>query len=242
MKFFSIVCIIAVLVSCKATVEGEQSKYERNKNELSGLAITYPKFADPINAHISIIEKKWQEALAISGDEEKIKALSNINKTFKPTAVRTLMELEKSISTLEADIKFLEEQKASNVTLGLIREIDEARQKIQETENALKNTEEEVTDLNQMQTIVGGHLTNMNKVKGVISAQANKIREEQKAEQESQQASQQGEASQAGDDHSSDKTSTAPAAPAKEKMVKCSYCGTKNKESRVKCSNCGASL
>lgn len=81
-KFIYLFCftICILIFSCKATVENQTAKFDKNLEKANLLAHTYPVYSSLITNELKEIQSEWTEALAVTDSEEKAETLAAVNK------------------------------------------------------------------------------------------------------------------------------------------------------------------
>lgn len=247
-KILAYLAVIAtVLFACKASVEGEQKKFDAAKNEVSGLAGVFPRYTPIVTEHVAELDKKWAIAMSISGEEEKIKAMQNVNSSAKMGRVKPLYDLKQEFKNIEDNIRFIEGRNASEVEIAVLREMDEADVTLKKIKGTLAGAA--ISDVSLAAVEINGFISQMKDANKYIALAVKKIKDKDAAEKAAKDkaAKEAQAAAKAQEGTATNKTSDQSqtiSAPVNEevKMVNCKYCKTSNAATNAKCKNCGAAL
>lgn len=93
--------------SCKRTVEGEVSAWQRNESNVRLARVNYPGFATAIDQVFNEANTKWQAAQQIGNEEEKIQAMSAANGIITNSFIGRLDEIKSTTDRLNQDMQNL---------------------------------------------------------------------------------------------------------------------------------------
>lgn len=220
---------LVVNTACKRTVEGENNKWESNKERIGKLKAKYPGFSSPLNEVMTQAEAKFKEAETVSGEEGKIELLSAANKIASPNFVTKLDGLDRKINNIE-DLATKAAQAATDES-----DREAAKSAKRSATVAIENARREVRNakansIASAEAVIEGITLNLNRAEDRLEkvlkvAEAKKDAEEKTAEDE--------------------KTAEEDAKAAEEEKtaaIKCGYCGTMNEAGALKCSGCKAPI
>lgn len=75
---------LAFALACAPSTKGETQQWERNKAAVVEYSASWPGFKTVLDAKLVAAEPAWTSALAVSGEEEKAKAMDAANDLFDP--------------------------------------------------------------------------------------------------------------------------------------------------------------
>lgn len=233
-----IAILSTLLIACQATVESEQQEFDNTKNQVSALSGIFPRYSPIITSHVTELSNQWEKASKTSGEDEKIKALQNINKSAKIGNIKPLFDLKKELETTKDDIRYIEEQNTSNVEISVLRDIDACHLVIQNVES--KFIGETISDVNVATVEINGFISQLKNANKYIALSVNKIKdiEKEKADAAREADKQQSNTVKENDAQAE---SNVPVKQAEE-MVKCKYCKKSSLASNSKCTHCSAPL
>jgi hypothetical protein len=101
--YLMLAAVAAIFMSScgKATVESETSRWKSNQQLLDKLSGEYPGFKTALMQTKDDAAAKMKSAEAVSGDEAKVKAMSEANNAAKPQFVRDLETLKPNMEKLK---------------------------------------------------------------------------------------------------------------------------------------------
>lgn len=235
----SIVSILSLIVaSCKSTVEGETSRWDSNSQKIVQLKQQYPQFSNAIEQQFEIARKQWVNAQAISGEEQKISAMSVANSRINNSFIdllsdmdnqkRKLRDLQDKLRRLNGpeELSYRASSSTSECTYTLsIIDMTLARgaQTNSEAESVLQALKQSIEN-----TILHGN--------DVVAYADELERKKVQEEKDKQTTTTNSNAS------STTTESTVTETPAATNSVTCSYCGTTNASGGGNCSSCKAPL
>ncbi|MCB9235455.1 MAG: zinc ribbon domain-containing protein [Bacteroidia bacterium] len=227
MKRFALILfsLLMVLSACKKSVEGETSKFERNKKSLQELSGLYPAWSDLLNDKLSVAEGLWADAAEISVEEEKIAKMAEANDVLSGGVVGKLrsvdndiQELQKKISEMNRVAKDnIDRQSAASASDGANININNVTQQLR---NGASDEAGAMAILNRASTDLDRSMSDCKRV--IDSAKA-------KTKQGNKNTNAKGGSTTTGNSQNDQPTTW-----------KCSYCGKNNPSTAHECGGCGA--
>lgn len=89
-----------LVVSCKRTESGEKNRWQTNQNMIQGLAAKYPAFRNVLEARLAEASQLMDKANAVSGEEERIEAMSDANRSLNVQFINELKKVDDKITTI----------------------------------------------------------------------------------------------------------------------------------------------
>lgn len=231
--------ITTVFMACKATVEGEQSKFNSAKNDILELSAEFPRYAPVVESYITELDAKWEKAMEIGDEKAKIQALKSVNSIVRKNKVKPLYDLDAQLEVIEGDIAFLQGRSADEVEIVILKEIDDANSLLAEVNSTLGGSA--IADPSQAVIEINGYISQIKEADKYMAMAVKKLKDKDEAlEQAEKEAAEAAKAQEV----SSTTQSQATTVSTKEevKMVKCKYCKASSKATATKCSGCGAAL
>jgi hypothetical protein len=216
--------------SCKRTVEGEVTSWQRNESNVRQARANYPGFAAAIDQVFNEANTKWQAAQQIGNDEEKIQAMSAANGIITNSFIGRLDEIKSTTDRLNQDMQNLGRNQVpseyqtrlfdimrrvtiaqtdcSNILLRGGATVNEAENN---TRMALEPLNNAKRDLDQLQSDISNAQSKQNANKNTNN----------------------------NTDNTTNSNSNSNTNTSVEQSWKCAYCSTQNTTGAV-CSSCGA--
>lgn len=226
------------LFACKKTVEGESQNWENNSAKVMKLKQRYPQFQAPIDEQFNIAKAKWDEAQSISGEEQKIAAMSAANGLIYSSFITSLDDMDSKKSQMrDLQLKLRNLRGPQEVSYRASGSISECDQAISMIDMTLGRGATTVNEAESVLTILKNSVDNSIKHSNDVITYANDL-ERKKQEEEKKTQTNNGTNNTNNTNNTStgtENTTTTPAA------VTCKYCGTSNTGGTT-CSGCKAPL
>jgi hypothetical protein len=225
---------IALVASCKKTVEGESASWQRNTQHVQELSALYPGFAGALKTQLQQAESAMQAAQSISDKEASAKKMAEANSLVSGGFISTLGQLDSSSRRLrEKMVTASTAAEHAGDQLGAKAATEDAQRVLRNLDDALKAGAPDPASATAVLRKLDGDLA---------SASANLERVVQSAKQRQAAAAAPAAAGAAAAPGAAG--AAAPGAPVKgpvaAKTWKCKYCGQVNDDGAKKCPNCGA--
>ena len=125
-RWISTVVLLATLVGCKATVEGEAKRWQAKVEQLSDHGATHPNFRAPIDAHIAAATALYDAASDRGSEEEVAKAMAEANRMLDE-----LLQLFEAVDRHKRELVQLQRDHdlmslSAKIVTPLLREADDA--------------------------------------------------------------------------------------------------------------------
>jgi hypothetical protein len=223
------------LFACKKTVEGESQNWESNSARVMKLKQRYPQFQAPIDEQFNIAKAKWDEAQSISGEEQKIAAMSAANGLIYSSFITSLDDMDSKKSQMrDLQQKLRNLRGPQEVSYRASSSISECDQAISMIDMTLGRGATTVNEAESVLTILKNSVDNSIKHSNDVITYANDL-ERKKQEEEKKAQTNNGTNNTNTSTSTENSTTTTPAA------VTCKYCGTSNTGGTT-CSGCKAPL
>tara|TARA_B100001094_G_C17967979_1_gene688821 strand:- start:163 stop:903 length:741 start_codon:yes stop_codon:yes gene_type:complete len=234
--------VTILLAGCAATVEGEQKSFDKAKAEIQGLSGHFNRYTPLIKAQVTDIDAKWAKAMETVGEDAKIEALEGVNNIVRLGSIKPLYELQRSLTKIESDIKFMRKRSAAEVQISTLKEVDLAEVKLKEIQNLVSGAP--IENIDDAPIEINGYISQLNSAGKYVGIAVKQIKDKIAAEKKAKakaKADARKKANSASSTNKGSSKSKSSSEPAK-KMVKCKYCKGSYLEGTSKCKSCGAKI
>lgn len=208
-----------IIYSCGPSVEGESKSWKRNVEQLKKLKADYPGYVKVIDARIAEAKKVYDAASSIKDEKEKAAKMSQANSMLSTGCVGNLKNMKSKIKEVKSKKKELKALGKTEADIRLIKIVAEDANDAVKKALKVLNAKEDKAKCDYVGEAYDNLDATVKDIKKRISSIKDKIQEQKDSTKKVVK-----------------KTDDA------NKMVKCEYCGTKNKASNAKCKSCGANL
>lgn len=236
-KFFILSFILSVFIyACGPSVEGESKAWKNNLNALNKIKSEHPVYAKVIEEGIAKAQKVYDAAAKLKDEEAKAEKMEEANNILNTGCVGSLKNMESKINSIDSKIERLKRERrdmgTAEIELSKVV-IEEANANVKEARRVMSRSEVEGDPCIEVSSAYSNLESSYKDIDRTISNFKRKKRDKKRDAKKRDTKNKK-------DDKSS--TSTKTDTKKEAKMVKCEYCGVKNKATKSKCSSCGAAL
>ncbi|MDX1903884.1 MAG: hypothetical protein SFU27_06975 [Thermonemataceae bacterium] len=167
---FAIFLLFLGFSACKKTSEGEQTKWKSTQMQAETLKKDFPAFASVIDTKMKEATSKWEAAQKVSNEEEKIKALAEVNSSFNTGFFHDLGFVKMKKESVEKKLKELSGKKVKKAALSQVNNaIKDADAVLVEVNSLMNSSVSSVSDADTKAKDAQSKLTNVEtKLKNAI--------------------------------------------------------------------------
>jgi chromosome segregation ATPase len=219
--------LLVATSSCKRTVEGENNRWNANKQEVEEMRAKYSNFEAALDEIMEKAEAKMNEAESASSEDASIKLMTAANSIITSSFVPKLKKFDSKVNDIEdlaAKAAQIPGDHSDNDAAWTAK--NSADRAIRDARKSLNSAQ--INNLSAAESIVNSAMQNLDRAKSRLNNVISKAKEKQEAKEKAEE----------------DKKAAENAAKTEEKKkaqpVKCSYCGKNNDPGSKECGGCGA--
>lgn len=216
--FIMAIAVLAVM-SCKKSIEGETSKWESNKRQISELKALYPGFSKALDEQMTKATNLWSAAEGLSDEKAKIDKMAAANREIGGGWVDKLGRLDNKKTKIRNDIVRVKGMKLDeNDRSSINSAANNAERTISDVDSRLSRG---AISSSQANTIVSNAYNQLESALKTIDKVESNVKSKTKTAEK-------------------EKEDTKKAEEKKNAMWKCSFCDKKNAATATECGGCGA--
>ena len=229
-NLFLLVSLLVFFAACGPSVESETKAWDSNKQKIEKLKAEYPAYVALFDQKMEQAKTLWDAAAKETDEDAKAKKMSEANNLIDKGPIAELSSLKSDLS----ELKSLSNQ-MDNSTLD-----ERALEKASDARKLMRKAKDKVDDvLNRTEKATVDEAVGMiNKAKSRIEEAKGEIKSVIKQAKKKEANAKKTEEKKDELNKTDETKTTTP----EVKMIKCKFCGNKNKSTDKTCSGCGSNI